>query len=193
MFVTLCVSKTPAISQESWKSPEYKAEPYRKVLVLAKVSDETARRQLEDKTVNLLNDKGIKAIAAYANVTDSDFSSEDVFMTRMDALEVDGLIAYEVKGTNTEYKNSPSVGVNVGVPVRIGIFSGYVGTRVPLAGGTKSEQKVNVNASFYNRSTKAMQWSLPLSGVLKNDPGKLAGVFSITTVNGLMKDKIFLQ
>lgn len=114
-------------------------------------------------------------------------------MNRMDSLEVEGLITYAVKGTSTENKNTPSVGGSVGVPVRMGIFGGYPGPHVPLSGGSKSEQKVNVNAAFFNGSTKTMQWSMPLSGKLKNDTSELAEDFARSTVSSMIEDKIFVQ
>lgn len=183
---------TTAFAQASWKLPEYKPEAYRKVMVLAKFSDELARRQMEDELVALLNTNGIKAIPSYSNVTEADLASEQAFMTRMDSLAVDGLIAYTIKGTDTKYKNTPSVGVSVGIPVRVGMFGGYLGTHVPLAGGAKTEQSVNLNVSFYNRSSKSMQWSLPLSGKLKNETSRLAESFAKTTYKAMKEDKLFL-
>lgn len=181
------------VAQNSWKASEYKAEPYRNVLVLAKVSDEYSKRQLEDMTVKQLKEKGIIAIPAYSKLNDTDMENETTFMSKMDDLEVDAAIIYSVKGSETIYKNTPSVGVSVGVPVKVGIFRGSIGTHVPLAGGTKSNRIVNLNAAFYNRSSKDMVWSLPLSGKLKSDTSKLASNFAKTTVNGIMKDQLFVQ
>ncbi len=180
------------MAQFSWKSPGYKAEAYRKVMVLAKFSDELNKRLIEDAMVKLLNEKGIIAIPAYSNIVDSDISSEKAFMIKADALEIDGLIVYTIKGTNTEYKNTPSVNMNLGLPVKLGIFRGFLGTNVPVAGGTKSVTIVNAKASFYNRSSKSMQWSLPLSGKLKKGADKLADSFALLTLNAMLKDQLFL-
>jgi len=192
VLLTLSISQI-LIAQNSWKSSEYKAENYRKVLVLAKITDQLAKRQLEDGTVKLLEEKGITAIPAYSKLTDADLNEEETFMSKMDDLQVDAAIIYTVKGTETKYKNTTSAGVSVGVPVRVGIFRGSIGTHVPLAGGTKSARKVNVNASFYNRSSKDMLWSFPLSGKLKNDTSKLAGSFANNTVNAMIKDQLFIK
>ena len=193
IIFSVFILSTTVFGQKSWKSPDYKAENYRSILVLAKVSDDLSKRQLEDKTVALLIAKGIKAIPAYSNVSEQELSNETVFMAKMDSLMVDGLITYAIKGTETEYKNTPSVGVNVGIPVRLGIFGGYIGTHVPLAGGAKTEQKLNINASFFNRNAESMQWSIPLSGKLKSDNSKLVENLARTTINTMISDQIFIQ
>lgn len=182
-----------ATAQSSWKSSTYKAEAYRKVIVMAKISDDLARRQLEDATVKQLNEKGITAIPAYSNITEADLASEDAFMQKADALEADAVIVFNITGAGTEYKNKPSVDAYVGVPVRIGIFRASIGGNVPLAGGTKAVTVVNATAGFYNRSSKDLLWSTQLSGKLKKDTGKLAADFAKATTNALLKDGIFLQ
>jgi hypothetical protein len=180
-------------SQSSWKSPTYKAEAYRKIIVMAKISDDLARRQLEDATVKLLNEKGIAAVPAYSTITEADLASEAAFMQKADALQADAMIVFNITGRGTEYKNKPSVDAYVGVPVRIGIFRASIGGNVPLAGGTKAVTVVNATAGFYNRSSKDLLWSTPLSGKLKKDTDKLAAAFAKATVNALLKDGIFLQ
>ena len=45
---------SPTIGQSSWKSPDYKPEVYRNVLVHAKIADELVRRQVEDALEDLL-------------------------------------------------------------------------------------------------------------------------------------------
>jgi len=67
-FCFIIMMHTSAYAQIStWKASDYKPEPYRKVMVLAKISDAAARKQLEDFTVKFLTDKGIVAIPAYAH------------------------------------------------------------------------------------------------------------------------------
>ncbi|MFT3750007.1 MAG: hypothetical protein QM768_16945 [Agriterribacter sp.] len=192
LYVILAIMQQ-AVAQSSWKSPAYKAESYRKVIVMAKISDDLARRQLEDASVKLLNEKGITAIPAYSNITETDLASEDAFIQKADALQADAVIVFNITGTGTEYKNKPSVDAYVGVPVRIGIFRASIGGNVPLAGGTKVVTVVNATAGFYNRSSKDLLWSTQLSGKLKKDTDKLAAAFAKATVNALLKDGMFLQ
>jgi hypothetical protein len=190
-FFSIVLIQSICAGQSSWKSPDYKPEAYRKVIVLAKTSDELAKRQIEDATVKLLNDKGISAIPAYSNITAEDLATEDALIAKADILEVDALIVYTITGQDTKIKNSPSVSMGVGVPIRMGIFGGFLGGSVPIAGGAKAVSIVNANASFYNRSSKSMQWSHPLSSKLKKGTNKLAADFAKTTVNAMQNDALF--
>ena len=192
-FCSLFLLVSIAAAQSSWKSPDYKAEVYRKVIVLAKTSDELARRQIEDATVKLLNDKGIAAIPAYANITAADIASEAALIAKADALEADALLVYSITGQEAKIKNTPAVNMSVGVPVRIGIFGGFLGGNIPIAGGAKAVNTIKANAAFYNRHSKTMQWSLGLSGKLKTGTEKLADAFAKTTVSALLKDQLFIQ
>ena len=193
VFLAVFFIQTTASGQSSWKSPYYKPEAYRKVMVLAKFSDELAKRKVEDATVKLLNESGISAIQAYSNVTSEDITTYEKFMAKADELQIDALVVYTVTGRSEEYKNTPNINLNVGVPVHIGIFSGFLGTNVPLKGGTKTVKTVNVNAAFYNRSSKKMQWSYPLSLKIKGNIDKLANSFSKSTIMAMMDDKLFIQ
>lgn len=193
VFLSIFLILSICSAQSSWKSPEYKAEKYRKLIVLAKISDDLAKRQVEDATVKLLAAKGITAIPAYSNITAEDLASEEALINKADSLQADALIVYTITGQNTDFKNSPSVNMNVGVPVRVGIFRGFLGTNVPITGGAKKVNPVNANASFYNRSSKDKQWSHPLSGKLKSGTDKLATSFAKTTVNALFRDAIFIK
>ena len=193
VFLTVFSIQTTVTGQSSWKSPDYKPEAYRKVMVLAKFSDELAKRKVEDATVKLLNDYGISAIQAYSNITADDLSSYDKFMAKADELQIDALVVYKVTGQSEEYKNTPNINLNVGVPVHVGIFSGFLGTNVPLKGSTKTVKTVNVNAAFYNRSSKKMQWSYPLSIKIKGNIDKLANSFSKSTFNAMVNDNLFIK
>ena len=193
VFLSIFLILSLCSAQSSWKSPEYKAEKYRKVIVLAKISDDLAKRQVEDATVKLLAEKGITAIPAYSNITEEDLASEDALIKKADSLQADALVVYTITGQNTDYKSTPSVNMTVGVPVRAGIFRGFLGTNVPIAGGAKTVKTVNANASFYNRSSKDKQWSYQLSGRLKSSTDKLAASFAKTTVNALLRDDIFIK
>lgn len=191
LFLIL-LANTIGLAQSSWKSPEYIAKKYNKILVLAKISDPLIKRQLEDATVTTLKENGFDAIPSYLNITDSDSQSEETFLVKAESLGIDALLTYTITANNTEYKNTPSVNASIGVPVRLGIFGGFLGTNVPIAGGTKSVSSVKMTASFYNKDSKNMQWSFPLSGKLKKDTSKLANTCAKTTVSTIIKDRLFL-
>ncbi len=182
-----------SIGQSTWKAAGYTQAEYRKVMVLAKISDGLTQRQVEDATIKQLQSKGVVAIAAYNSIVAADTASEQSFMAKMDLLEVDALIVYSVLGKEVEYNNSPSVNMSVGVPVRLGIFGGFLGTNVPLAGGTRATDIVNGRAVFYTRASKDMQWSTALSGKLNKGTEKLAAQIAKNTVKAMWADKLFIS
>jgi hypothetical protein len=189
-FLFLC---NPGVAQSSWKSPRYQPQKYQKVMVLAKLTNETDKRHLEDDAVKLLNDKGITAIQAYLDFTDKDFATDGNFSAKIDSLGIDSWIVFELTGNNTQSSNAPAFNMNVGVPVHIGIFGAFIGTNVPLGGGPKTTTMVNASVSFYNRSSNDLQWSLPLSEKLSIGADKLSQHFARTTIKTMIKDQVFVQ
>lgn len=191
LFMVGIISGNQTFAQSTWKSPSYQKQDYRKVMVLAKTSSEGVRRILEDETVLQLKSAGIDAIPAYSTIQESDLASEETFLTKADQLEVDGLFVYNFGQVVTEYKNAPSVNANLGVPVRVGVFRGFLGTNVPLAGGVKQVEKISGSTSFYNRQGSDMQWNRNFSGKLGPDISKLARKLAGNTIKASVKDGIF--
>jgi hypothetical protein len=191
LSVFVFFSAGQVLAQSSWKSPSYQKEPYRKVIVLAKTSNPGAKRSLEDQTVAQLQANGVAAIPAYSNFTEADLVSEETFLVKANALEADGLLVYTFNSNTTEYKNTPQVNASVGIPVRVGIFSGFLGTNVPIAGGAKQIEKFSGSVLFYNRQSPDMQWSLNISGKIGSDSAKQAKSVASSTVKAAVRDGIF--
>lgn len=179
-----------ALGQSSWKSPNYQKEDYRKIIVLAKTSNPGAKRLLEDQTVAELQAVGIQAIPAYSSITENDLATEDSFIAKANQLEADALLVYNFDPLTSEYKNSPSVNANLGIPVRVGIFRGFLGTNVPIAGGPKQVQKFSGSVSFYNRQSTDMQWNLGIGGKIGSDRAKLARNISKNVVKTALREGI---
>lgn len=183
-----------AVAQSSWKSPDYQPQAYQKVLVIAKISDELDKRKLEDATVALLAKNGINAVHSYGTFSEADISDLAVFKAKAATLEIDAVVVFTLTGNSSEYKNTPGLNMNVGVPLHLGIFSTYIGTNVPLAGGTTKEViVVNATVTFYNKTSDDMQWSAPIKGKIKGDNTDLSVVFSKAAVKAMLKDKLFAQ
>lgn len=180
----------PAVkAQTTWKDAEYKPEAYRKVMVLARVTEQAALKQLEDYTVKFLNDKGVVAIPAYANIKKTEGVSREEFLVIADSLQVDALLVYSVNGAEKAVENTPTVSVGVGV----GMYGGYAGASVPIAGGAKMVMLVKMSVYFYNRASVDEQWMLQLSGTLDKNTDELAYSFAKTTVKAMFKDGMFLK
>lgn len=181
-----------ASQKGSWKSPTYTQENYRNVLVLAKTSDQGAQRLLEDATVQLLKNNGISAIPAYSNITATDIESEDNFRDKANKLQVDALLVYTFGQVESEYKRNPSINAHLGVPINLGIFRGYLGTNVPLSGGSRKVETVNGQAGLYTQE-RTIQWSQALKGNLKYGSEQIANEFATKTVRNMIADDLFLK
>jgi hypothetical protein len=188
-FCLLFLLQPTLRAQTTWKASDYKPEPYRKVMVLAKISDPAARRQLEDYTAKFLNDKGIVAIPAYSNVSKTDGVSREEFLVIADSLQVDALLVYSVNGAVQRAEYTPTVSVGVGV----GMYGGYAGASVPIAGGSKTVTDVKLSVYFYNRASRDEQWAHQLSGTLEDGTDKLAYSFAKGTVKALIKEGMFIK
>jgi hypothetical protein len=189
IVISLIVLILPGTSaQATWKSSDYKPEPYRKVMVLARVAETAARKQLEDFTVKFLNDKGIVAIPAYSNINKTEGISREEFLVIADSLQVDALLVYSVNGAVQSAEYTPTVSVGVGV----GMYGGYAGASVPIAGGVKMVTDVKLSVYFYNRASTDEQWAWQLSGTLEDGTDKLAHTFAKATVKAMIKDGMFM-
>ena len=191
LFVFVLAFLTPVvlIAQTTWKSPAFKPEAMRKVMVYAKVVDEMVRKQLEDFTVKMLSDKGIPAVTAYSTLKRTKFATREDFIAYADTLQVDGLLVYEVEDAEQKAVNKPTVSVGVGVG---GMYGGYVGASAPIAGGTKMVTMVSMSGKFYARNYTDSQWLISLSGTLDGSTDKLAYSFAKTTAKAMLKDGLFL-
>lgn len=177
-------------AQATWKSNEYTPEPYRKVMVFARISEQGGiRKQIEDYTVKILNDKGIVAIPAYANMKQTHVSSREEFIAIADSLKVDALLVYTISGSEKRVENSPTVSVGVGV----GMYGGYAGASVPVAGGAKVVTDINFKGEFYNRSGRGELWLIELKGTLSDGADKFAYTLAKTTVKAMIKDGLFIK
>ncbi len=91
----------------------------------------------------------------------------------------------------SENKNGPSVNVNLGIPVKVGIFRGFLGTNVPIAGGPKQVQKFSGSVSFYNRQSTDMHWNLGIGGKIGSDATKQARSVAKKAVKAALRYGIF--
>lgn len=142
----------------NWSAPELQPGTYRKVLVLAKVSEDVAKHVLEDTMVKGLADKGIAAVPAYQVLTPADLASADTIRSKAHELGVDAGFVFTVTGEQTQVQSGPTFHASVGVPVSAGPFSVFLGTSVPLGGGSSTVRKIGVKAEFYAAEAAKPLW-----------------------------------
>ena len=180
----------PAFSQKilnSWVSPEYSKPEYRKVAVLAKISDKEIKQMVEDNAVLALREKGINAITSYLNFKETDMASNETLLTRADQLQVDAVVVFSVLREDTKVQNTPTLSAGVAIPVRIGFFTAYLGGNVPLAGGPKLVDVLQLKSEFYNRNSDVSHWNTTYEFKLKNNYEAIAKGWTSRTVAAILK------
>lgn len=183
----------PAFSQKvlnSWVSPEYSKPEYRKVAVLAKISDKEIKQMVEDNAVLALREKGINAITSYLNFKETDMASNETLLARADQLQVDAVVVFSVLREDTKVQNTPTLSAGVAIPVRIGFFTAYLGGNVPLAGGPKLVDVLQLKSEFYNRNSDVSHWNTTYEFKLKNNYEAIAKGWTSRTVAAIFKYKI---
>ncbi len=180
----------PAFSQKvlnSWVSPEYSKPEYRKVAVLAKISDKENKQMVEDNAVLTLREKGINAITSYLNFKETDMATNETLLARADQLQVDAVVVFSVLREDTKVQNTPTLSAGVAIPVRIGFFTAYLGGNVPLAGGPKLVDVLQLKSEFYNRNSDVSHWNTTYEFKLKNNYEAVAKGWASKTVAAILK------
>ncbi len=183
----------PAFSQKvlnSWVSPEYSKSDYRKIAVLAKISDKDIQQMVEDNAVLALREKGINAITSYLNFKETDLASNEAILARADQLQVDAVVVFSVLREDTKIQNTPTLSAGVAVPVRIGFFTAYLGGNVPLAGGPKMVDVLQLKSEFYNRNSEKAHWNIVYEFKLKNNYEAIAKGWITRSIASLFRNGI---
>lgn len=155
-------------TDSTWTSPEVKPTAYKKVVVLAKFTDDVAVRSLEDAVVAGLKKQGVDAVQAYLVLTPADLATRESIAAKAVELGADAGIVFTVTSNATQAQAAPSVSVGVGVPVHAGPFSLFVGTSVPLGGGTSTVKAIGVKAQFFAKDVDGPLWIASYTTDLKS-------------------------
>jgi len=182
--------ETPADPGAAESAAGGTAAPARKVLVVARVSQEDRRRQLETRTRAELQEKGVEVTLGSDVMTEADFVSEETVRKKVESLGVDGVIGFVVLGVEESVKQS-SVSLSVG----IGGYSGnglgvFVGGSVPLGGSTKVVHKVQVRARYFARPFAGPAWEKIYKDTVNQDTGPFIQRLAEDSVKLLKKKKL---
>jgi len=178
-------------STSTWTASDVQPRAYRKVLVLAKITDDVARRVLEDSVVKGLAERGIAAVPAYEVLTPADVASEETIRAKAAELGIDGGVVFTVTGQDPQFKSGPAIHASVGVPVHAGPFSMFLGTSVPLGGGGSTVKNVGVKAAFYGGEAGTPVWIGNYSTDLKAGSEREAQQMASQTLKQLGKAGVF--
>ena len=190
VFFFLVALTSNSIAQKvlnSWVSPEYAKPNYRKVAVLAKISDKEIQQMVEDNAVLALREKGITAITSYLNFKEADLASTEALIAKADQLQVDAVVVFSVLREDSKIQNTPTLSAGVAIPVRIGFIHTYIGGSVPLAGGPKFVDVLQLKSEFYNRNSETPHWTTTYEFKLKNNYEAIAKGWTTRTIASLFR------
>jgi len=180
-------------STSTWVSPDLQPANYRKVVVLAKTTDDVAMRVLEDTLVSGLKKQGIEAVQAYLVLQPSDLESDAAIEAKAKDLGADAGLVFVVTGESTEVKSGSNVHASVGVPVRAGPFSLFVGTSVPLGGGPSAVKTFGIKAQFFAKDLKGPRFIATYTTDLKNGSERAAQDVAALALKQLKKAGVFAK
>ena len=149
-------------------APDLQPGSYKKYLVLARIKDESVKRILEDTVVAKLKAAKTDAVAAYTVLVPEDLASSEAIHAKAEQLGVDAGLVFTVIADETQQKANPTVSAGVGVPVRVGPFSVFLGTSVPIGGGgTSTVRTVQLKSELVAREGTNPRWTATYTTDLK--------------------------
>jgi len=164
--------------------------PARKVLVVAKIQQDSKRKYLEGQARDELKKRGVEVILGSDVMTEADFVSEDAVRKKVESLGVDGVLGYVVLGVQESVKTS-SATLSVGVGgYGGGGFGMFVGGSVPLGGTQTIVRKVQLRARFFARPFAGPAWEKIYTKKLEDDTTYLTQYLAHDSVTALKKKKL---
>src|SRR5262245_47095071 len=177
-------------TSDPWADPNLQPKLYAKVLVLARVTEDSAKRTLEDAMVKALQDEKIAAIPAYSNLVPADLESEEAIKAKAKELGVDAGIVFTV----TDFKSAEVVSQPKGsVSLGLGGWNGFIGGSVPIGGGElETVHRVTMKGEFYSIGSGRI-WMANYSTDLKNGVDGEARLVAKDTIRYMKKAKLFAK
>jgi len=133
---------------KSWTDPSWKSGstmPFKKVLVVAPLKDESSRRIAEDKIVAAI--KMVVAVPSYTYMQPSD-NDEGKLEARLLKDGFDGLILIRLTDVNKSVSYTPGTS-----------YGGWYGYRYSSPGYYSQDQTFYVETNFYSLEQKKLLWS----------------------------------
>lgn len=174
----------------SWSDPNLLPVAKQKVLVLAMVQEDVNKRVLEDTIVKALAGKKIEALPAYRSLAAADLASAETVRAKARELGVDAGIVIRVTGQSTHLEAAPQGSVSVGIGGGGGgMFGAFIGTSVPVGGGTKTVHTVTLKAEYYREEVHSALWLATYGVEIGGEVQPAANDLSKTIVKQLKKAK----
>ena len=214
-LVVLCAllsscSSTQLVS--SWKKQDYTPQKYNNILVLGVGKNTSGRAAAESAVATELNKQGIHAITAleaFPNFNPDVKLEKAAVAEALKEKKIDGLLVLSVLDVKSEevYVQGHSYQQPVGQVYHPSGYTnqyyanyynyyGYYSTvyeTVEVPGYYENQTTYFLESNFYNVATESLTWSGQCHSINPNNVGEGTKEWATEVVNGMKKDKIFLQ
>jgi len=167
--------------EQSWKAPDLAPSNLRNVVTAYISRDGAMRRTVEDSMAQKLTKMGVRAVPAYAVLTDDDLKDREHAKAKLVAGGYDGVVALRLVGKETEIEGMPPT------------FDGYWGTAWPGVydpGYLSTETIVRVDTSVFSFADNKLVWSGLSKTVDPNTMSSAIGDVTKVVAKALMKQQI---
>lgn len=187
ILFSACTSSKPATN--SYVAPGYVKRNYSKILVLARLRDEIARKKVETSLSDLLNRSGYKGATTYNLITLDDLTTRERFLAKIDTSTFDAIIVLSYMGANTSVSGQTTVSSTTPIG-STNFFDIYTSPAYDFNYDTKAQVAGYVNASFFTKESYQKQWSSILQINLSNGLDFASDFLAGTALASMKRDKI---
>jgi hypothetical protein len=190
LATVLLTGLAAAARADEKKKEEAAPAPARKVLVIARIREESKRRGLEQEASVELKKKGVETLLSADVMTEDDFASDESIRRKVESLGVDGVLGYvPLKIDETQKTSSATLSVGVG-GYGGGGFGMFVGGTVPLGAKTTIVRTVHMRARFWSKPFTGPVWENVYTQKLEEDTIRLTEYVAYESVKTLKKKKL---
>jgi hypothetical protein len=166
LFTAACSDQSHITT--TWKNPSFTAAPPGKLVVYAKISEPSFRKQVEDKVVQIFKSKGYDAIPAHGNFSDTDLKEQDSLRVRAQALNATSLITLRPLKKATEIKSTSQTATSTGFGGSYGgFYNGFNGAPLPISGSGKVEEHLIIETNYYVQGSNSAAWLATMDANMK--------------------------
>ena len=173
----------------AWTAPELKPATYRKVVVYAKLADETVRGQMEDYAVLGLKAQGTDAVAAHKVLTPEDLASREAVEAKVREIGADAALVFRVSGQGKEDESSATLSVGIGASS--GPYGVFLGGSVPIGDSKNSTFLIlEIRSEFHSLGVEGPRWIGSYTTDLERGVGTAVVEVADLTVKNLKKARV---
>jgi len=120
LLAALCGCATTELTN-TWKDPQYRGGPVKKIMVVGISNQASARRTFEDAFAEILKANGVEAVPSYTVVPEDGQMAEDKLRTAVEQSGADGVLITRMVERQTKTTITPAA------PMPIGARRSYYG------------------------------------------------------------------